>query len=47
MASVFNKLKKLSEEERSELKEKFADVSTTIKCLCCFSICILRGELLC
>lgn len=27
MASVFNKLKKLSEEERGELKEKFADVS--------------------
>lgn len=36
MASVFNKLKKLSEEERGELKEKFADVSIvlTVQTIC-------------
>lgn len=44
--NVVNSFKKLTVEERAEMKEKFADVSTQIFC-CSFKIsCIIHGVVL-
>lgn len=44
--NVVNSFKKLTVEERAEMKEKFADVSTQIFC-CSFRIsCIIHGVVL-